>query len=96
MNTQECRIKTAEALGLKIKSHGKDETIVMLPSEPDGIDWYKVWQPDKDANQMLMVWDWLRTKVKIAVFKQMIDDYWWDDKDILLATAKAFMEYINQ
>lgn len=52
----------------------------------------KRWQPDVDANQMLMVWEWLRDEAD-HLFDEVIFHQYLKGKDIKLATAKAFMEY---
>ena len=55
MNAQNYHKASAEALGLHaIKYEGK----VYANTSENEIK--KIWQPDLDANQMLMVWDWLR------------------------------------
>jgi len=51
---QEYRKVSAEVLGHKDISEPKATAIIVLI---DGVIYE--WQPDLDANQMLMVWDWI-------------------------------------
>ena len=59
---QEYRKASAEKLGFSFDKMGTawfNET-----GKGKGADFIGVWQPDKDANQMLMVWELWRTKLK--------------------------------
>jgi len=51
---------------------------------------FEDWQPNQDANQMLMVWKKLSSKV----VKEIFDDYLFGHP-ILTATMRVFMEHIN-
>lgn len=57
---------------------------------------FLMWRPDKDANQMLMVWEWLKKtggrKEVIPIFLAYVSK----DESLFDATMKAFMEYIKQ
>ena len=68
-----------------------------------------MWIPDEMADQMLMVWEWLNNQgfdIDIDIDRNgSIFGIWHPikkiefdgmDKDIKLATMKAFMEYIKQ
>ena len=103
---QEYRKATAEALGLVIIETHRDNLIIHFPQigKPDR----QVWHPDTDANQMLMALEWVRSQgwfvqtdlvpngdsiVDIIKFSPKEILYQGYDKDIKLATMKAFMEY---
>ena len=51
---------------------------------------WREWQPDTDANQMLIVWKKLPSKI----IEEIIDDYL-SGHPVLTATMRAFMEYIK-
>jgi len=107
LDIQEYRIKSSEALGLKIKTHGKKETIVMLD------DWYAEWCPDTDANQREMVEDFLikdricwinyihyfeSTECEIGPIPNKVQPEFENsintkDKSKSIAFMKAFLEY---
>jgi len=54
-----------------------------------------IWQPDKDANQMLMVLDWLREQ-KVGSLKLLkIFDKYCNGADMKVETTEAFMEFIT-
>ena len=114
MNTQEYRLKSAEALGIEVNTW---KHFFPLADDQPGGDMlyyknkhgaYPAWIPNEDANQMLMVWDWLRGEVQGKVFTKIVKAWFFQNPapcpapcpepsdDIKLATAKAFMEYINQ
>ena len=100
--SKEYRIKSAEALGLLVIEI--DGAIITV--QINGIR--VIWNPIEDANQMLMVWDWL---IKTGCLIQAEGDrkdweilffftadspcFRANNKDIKLATAEAFMEYSN-
>lgn len=52
------------------------------------------WKPDKDANQMLMVWDSIRNKSGSSTALGMIWHSYLQGEDIKLATMKTFMKTI--
>ena len=58
-----------------------------------------VWHPDKDANQMLMVWEWLRENVPNGIMLHgilvSVLNQFRDGGDIKLTTMKCFMQYIK-
>ena len=86
---QEYRKASAEALGHKDISEPQATAIIVLI---DGVIYE--WQPDKDANQMLMVLDWMRDNdIKIM---DIWAEWYYHNADIKLATMKAFMSYIKQ
>ena len=88
---QEYRKKSAEALGFDTYLKNLD-TLWWRSSEHGIIKW----QPDKDANQMLMVWEWWSEKERYGyIFDSVYDEILEDDINVLLATMKAFMEYIK-
>jgi len=88
---QEYRKKSAEMLGILGAAY---ESYQVKPGN-------LLWQPDKDANQMLMVWKWLRKQgfPNRKVISKRVNDithsFWYQGEDIKLATMKAFIEYIN-
>jgi len=62
---------------------------------------FRLWQPDKDANQMLMVCDWLKKQIheKNAVktlVGSALEAYAYFDEDIFEKVKEAFMEFNNQ
>ena len=71
-------------------------------------EWH-IWQPDKDANQMLMVWEWMMKQnnhwnisfnsngylLEASIIKPYNIYFEEGFDDIKLATMKAFMEYIK-
>ena len=54
-----------------------------------------VWHPDKDANQMLMVWEWLREQNARTTLTRIADSWLINKEDIKLATMKYSMEFIK-
>ena len=97
---QKYRKATAEALELI--------DVYYEENEFSDTDQFRLWQPDKDANQMLMVWEWLkdrRPEIMISIYPDIVyyaifpeineETIEASDKDIKLATMKAFMEYTN-
>jgi len=52
------------------------------------------WLPNQNANQMLMVWEWLKKNDKDVIYRAF-NDSMRNNKDIKLTTMKAFMEYIK-
>jgi hypothetical protein len=104
---QEYRIKSAEMLGFKF--------IEREPFGPDRIDkedgewmWFHNWFPDQNADQMLMVWEYLskqgyRIHISTGPAIDMLELYYdrykifeeIDWNSIFDATMKAFMEYVK-
>ena len=94
MNAQNYHKASAEALGLHaIKYEGK----VYANTSENEIK--KIWQPDLDANQMLMVWEWWKDRegygyVFDQVYRKIKEHNGIDiGNTVLLATAEAFMSY---
>lgn len=104
----EYRKASAEALGLEI-IFGR---VVVRDKKGNNISnqWnaYGDWEPEKDANQMLMVWEWLIEQECFLNIDKWGDTSPWrftaatekglnkgGDNDIKLATMKAFMEFIK-
>jgi len=69
-----------------------------------------MWEPDQDANQMLMVWKWLNKRIDLTIEWLPLSEKWnislyakhgsyafpdGTDADIKLATMKAFIRYNN-
>ena len=83
---QEYRKATAEALGFKKskdKYYSELNHAFILVSD---------WQPDKDANQMLMVLDLLRDK---AASLEAWSQWYYDEIDLKLATMQAYHKYLK-
>ena len=106
---QEYRKASAEALGLQIYrvTDKLVEVVLRLPDQP--YDTNGEWQPDKDANQMLMVWEWLKDQGHGVYIEYYYDDpklivsIWngtrrfdsEEESSLLIAFMKAFMEYLG-
>ena len=96
MNTQEYKKASAEVLGIPFEKQFGDE-LRIGEERPDGIIHF--WQPDKDANQMLMVWEWWKDRegygyVFDQVYRKIKEHNGIDiGNTVLLATAEAFMSY---
>ncbi len=84
---QEYRKVSAEAIGLIVTEFSTG--IVTRYKDGTYINWY----PDTDANQMLMVWDWMRTSGKRKILREIFENYLVFKDTLELATMKAFMEY---
>jgi len=83
---------SAEALELQVETFGKEGIFYF----PETFSPLTRWEPDQDANQMLMVWDLIRSKATTGhIFSQIIAQYYADKDDIKLATMRAFMQYIK-
>ena len=91
---QEYRKASAEALNITIDKKKRRIRIdgIWLPET--------YWQPDKDANQMLMVWDWLKKQKNkyynvATIVGRIVESYAYFDGDLFEGTMSRFMEYIK-
>ena len=81
------RQSTAEALGIK-------KSLSITWSEYHIVDGnHEIWQPDKDANQMLMVWEWLKKQGLKVELREIMWAYAEIDISLFTATEKAWEEY---
>jgi len=105
---QEYRKKSAEMLGIQLTKYG----IILGSQRPiKGLkSIIQLWHPESDADQMLMVWEWLNTEINLTIEWLPLSRKWniclyakrdnyaypdGTDTDIKLATMKAFMRYIK-
>ena len=94
MNAQNYRKASAEALGFILYDKEPGKII-----KGDIIMWFSDWNPDKDANQMLMVWEWWKDRegygyVFDQVYRKIKEHNGIDiGNTVLLATTEAFMSY---
>ncbi len=86
---QEYRKTSAETLGNEMVTTISEGLCMKINGQ------FIPWQPDKDANQMLMVWEWLRKQKRTVAILEIIDEYIFFDETLFDATMKAFMEYIE-
>ena len=70
--------------------------IIRIYHNPIDGEWIE-WSPDTDANQMLIVWDWLEEQgyKGIEALDDIIAKYLVTKTDIKLATMNTFMEFIE-
>jgi hypothetical protein len=73
---QEYRKKTAEVLGIEV--HPYHHYYPMMEPDNTGWMWFKnelgkiaLWQPDKDLNQMLMIWYWLAKEKQVEIMADL-------------------------
>ena len=88
---KEYRIKSAEALGLKEAWNGEIRIGYYY-----GEILINDWQPDTNANQMLMLWEWM--KINGREWVEILRDIFWEyghtrNGDIKLITMKVFLEF---
>ena len=98
---QEYRKASAKKLGLDVhpfhyfypKAEISPDEYLYYRNEAGGLP---MWIPDEMADQMLMVWEWLKKhgggKEVIPIFLAYVSK----DESLFTATMKAFMEYIKQ
>ncbi len=93
---QEYRKASAEAL--KVKERIVNTTGRIFCQYPDNKEsTFGEWQPEEDANQTLMVWEWMQKNGRKWI--EILRDIFWEyghgiTNDIKFATMKAFMENI--
>ena len=97
---QEYRKASAEALGYKTRNHyysNESRATYHKYPEPAPVCDVEDWQPNKKANQMLMVWELMKNNMTgTSILYEMIKEWLYaPNSDIKLATMKAFMEYIK-
>ena len=103
---QEYRKASAGKLGLEWTLHPTTKQVcININKVKDDSPLWKLWQPDKDANQREMIEDWLiEQKCSIGTnyhrgtkdWLAWIELYEAYDKSKSTAFMKAFMEYIKQ
>ena len=89
MKTAEYRKSTAEALGL--------ESMIFKESDYTDCDPYRLWQPDKDANQRDMVWDLIADRDGYDyLFNEVYRHIDGKNPNLFTATQKAWEQFNNQ
>ncbi len=91
-NLEYCK-STAEALGFEwFIMHKKNIYIKHKFAGPE------LWEPGKDANQMLMVWKWFKEQGALNLLYVIL--YGWiynvGNESLFTATHKAFEAYIGE
>jgi hypothetical protein len=100
VSIQEYRKSTAEALGLEIITEGVYKDYVKIPDKTfAGGFRYEKWQPDKNANLMLMVWEWWDKRegygyIFDKIYREINNHVGIDmGNAVLLATQKAWEKW---